>query len=79
MKTFSRKAFAVLTLALVLTAPAFAGEMQHPVTLPPGEMPTPTQPSQTAPGEIYTGATGDIYGGLAEAVLSVLQSVLTPF
>ena len=83
MKNYCLKALASLTLTLVFATSILAGDIQFPASPPPpqanGDIQFPGVTSSNAPGEMQPGATGDIHAGLAEAVLSVLQSVLTPF
>ena len=83
MKNYYRKALTACVLAFVLTTPTLAGFMPTPEAPPPpqqtGEIQFPGASSTTTPGEMSAGVTGDIYTGVAEAALSLLQSVLTPF
>lgn len=63
-----RKILQACVLALALSASAYAGDMQFPVTAPP--------PQQSATnGEIQTGAADS----LTDAVLNLLGSVLALF
>ncbi len=84
MKNLHRLCGAIV-FTLVLTIPAFAGDIQTTVTSPP-----PSQPAQTATlnGDIQTGVTGQADMGSSEATaansaaeiaLNLLQSVLALF
>jgi hypothetical protein len=84
MKNLHRLCGAIV-FTLVLTIPAFAGDIQTTVTSPP-----PSQPAQTATlnGDIQTGVTGQAETGSSEATaansaaeiaLNLLQSVLSLF
>ena len=84
MKNLHRLCGAIV-FTLVLTIPAFAGDIQTTVTSPP-----PSQPAQTATlnGDIQTGVTGQAEtdsseataaNSAAEIALNLLQSVLALF
>ena len=73
--------FTTVVLTLVLTLPAFAGQMTTTITDPP-----PSPPSATVDGQMTTTVTGQIGTGSSEAVdpvtqvaLSLLQSVMSLF
>jgi hypothetical protein len=59
-----RRLCGAIVFTLVLTIPAFAGDIQTTVTSPP-----PSQPAQTATlnGDIQTGVTGQAETGSSEA------------
>ncbi len=75
-----RQLFTSLVLVLMLSLIAFAGEITTGVA-PPKPEPTPAEAS----GEITTGLAGDMHtpssegvsAGVAEAVLSLVQGVLS--
>jgi hypothetical protein len=81
-----RRAITISMLLLVLSVPAYAGEIPFGVTNPPP--PPPASTSSTAPGEISTGVAGEIStmiseeattASMTETALNLLQSVLSLF
>ena len=77
-----KKLCATCVLTLVLTLPAFAGDMLAGATAPP---PPPPPDSSSATGDMGTGITGDMSAGVTatdpatEVMLSLLQGLLSLF
>jgi hypothetical protein len=85
-----KKLCATCVLTLVLTLPAFAGDMLAGATAPP---PPPPPDSSSATGDMGTGITGDMETGVTgdmsagvtatdpatEVALSLMQSLLSLF
>lgn len=69
------KAIRASVLVLLLACSAYAGEMQNDVAGTPPPPPSATQEEQTALGVMQN----DEPGGLTEAVLTALESVLALF
>jgi len=74
-----RKALGVFVLLLTLAAPAFAGEIQHPIAPPPettNSAATATDGDIQAPGRAASTSEADIATGLALNLLENLLSLL---
>jgi hypothetical protein len=84
MKTL-RQFCVAFVLALMLTLPAFAGDITTGIAPPD---PPPASTSSTAPGDISTGVAGEISttiseeaitASMTETALNLLQSLLSLF